>query len=354
MNARIILHAVLVAGTALLLCERCIADTIWIGNLELKNAKVQKIENNEIVYSYNGNDSRRELSRITKLQIDGETVFNEAEMAYDTGKFDAAVDGYQKTIRSTNKPWLKDWSSARLIEAANKSSRFDAAITAYVAMVQKDPALAARYKPALPDAKSTYLDTAVKDIEAALATKLSDEQKLPLLTYLVDIHRLRKDRVAEDKVAAQLDELLAKDPSNPAAAASMVRRKLQTAQKSLDSGDFAKAISEIDQNRALFVDPQQQADALFLIAEARNGIAQKSKSPDDLKDAAIAYMRVVANFKDLPARPHVVECLMKTALIYEQLNDPATAARVFEQITTQFPDDPLAAEAAQNARRLKK
>ena len=72
-----------------------------------------------------------------------------------------------------------------------------------------------------------------------------------------------------------------------------------------------------------------------------------------LKDAALAYMRVVANFKDTPGRPHVADSLYKTGQIEEQLAEPDVAAKVYQQVAEQFPSDPAAALAKQNLDRLK-
>ena len=240
------------------------------------------------------------------------------------------------------------------MEAANKSNRFDAAVTAYITMLQLDPAAASRVKPTIPDATSSYIDTAISQISDALNTQtLNDPQKIALLQFQVDLYAAKKDSKGGDQAAAQLDELLAKDPNNPNAARANARRKLQLANQALDAKKYQDALTAINGSRALFTDPQQQADALFVIAEAREGLATGSTDANTLKDVALCYMRVVADAKDTPGKPHVADSLLKTAQIEEELNDTDAAGKLYQQIADQFPGDPDAATAKQKLTTLK-
>jgi len=334
------------------------ADTLWVGSsgagtgaIQIQNARIIKIEGDTIFFSANGSDSKRELSKVQRLNVDNEPAFNAAEDAFAASKWDAAVDGYQKSLGATTKTWLKDYLTTRLLEAADKSGRFDAAASAYVALVTKDSAASAN-RPAVPAAKSPQLDAAAGAVSAALRNKLNDPQQTALLGFLVEIQRARGDESAEKQAAEKLDEVLARDPNNPAAAQVIARRKIASAQQALAAKDFAKAIAEIESSRAKFTDPQQQADALFIIAQARYGQASAAKDPAALKDAGLSFMRVVANFKDAESRPHVVESLMQTAAIHEQIGEPQTAGQIYNQIAQSYPDDPAANLAKQNAARL--
>jgi hypothetical protein len=131
-------------------------DTLWVGSgggtgaIQVANAKITRIEKDQIFFLTAGREASRELNKVQRLNVDNEPALNAAEEAFAAGKWDQAVDGYQTVIRSTNKPWMKDWSSSRLAEAGAKSGRFDAAATAYVALVTKDPASAAQSRPAVP------------------------------------------------------------------------------------------------------------------------------------------------------------------------------------------------------------
>ena len=66
--------------------------------------------------------------------------------------------------------------------------------------------------------------------------------------------RLRGDGAAEKQASEKLDEILARDPNNPAASQIIARRKLQSAQEALTTKDFPKAISEIESNQQRFTE----------------------------------------------------------------------------------------------------
>jgi TolA-binding protein len=332
----------------------CSADTVFVQGLELDNVAIQGIAQGQLQFqSESGNAAARELTKVLRIHVDGENALNDAEDAYAAGKFSDAVDGYMTTSRSTTKDWLKQYLAPRLVESASKSNRFDAATSAYIAMVQQDPAAAAKLRPQMPASDSTYLDTAISQVNDALGgSRLSDEQRVALLQFQIDLCNTKKDTAGADKASAQLDEILAKDPNNPLAQLANARRKLQAAMSAVSAGKFADAIADIESNKPLFTDPQQQADALYTVAEARMGMADQ-KDATQLKDAALAYMRVVADFKDLPGKPHVADSLLKTAKIEELLSEPDVAARVYQQVAEQFPDDPAATAAQQNLARLK-
>jgi TolA-binding protein len=301
-----------------------------------------------------GNTSQRDLAKVLEIHVDGENAFNDAEDAYASGKFSDAVDGYLTTTHSTTRDWLKDYVVTRLVDAANKANRFDAATTAYIAMVQKSPAAAAHIRPAMPAADSTYLDTAISQVNDALtASGLTDEQSVALLQFQVDLYNTKKDARGADAAEARLDEVLAKDPNNPLAAQANARRKLQAAATALAAKKYQDAIGDIESNKQLFTDPAQQADAMYTIAEARMGLVAGGNDPTALKDVALAYMRVVADFKDTPGKPHVADSLLKTGQIEEQLAEPDVASRVYQQVADQFPSDPAAGVAKQNLDRLK-
>jgi TolA-binding protein len=355
---------VLLPLVALLSGASARADSIRLrsgesGSIDYSGAKIVGIEQGQLLYrTRDGRDNTKELDKVERIDVDGEPALAEAESAFSTDAFDKAVDGYQKVIRSTNKPWLAYWSSRRLQVAAEKTGRFDAAASAYIARVQiEDPNNVPR--PALPSEQSTYLNTAAKDVMTAIGNpKLTDPQRIALLSFLVDLQRARRDTKAADDASNRLDELLAKDPNNPNASRAIAKRKLQSAQAAMDKKDFRGAMNEIESSRAQFTDPVQQADALYLLAEARFQLAAASKQTavqkeGALKDAALAFTRVVAHFRDAPDRPHVTAALMRLAQIEEMLGDAPAARSVYEQLASQYPDDPNAAPARQSADRLR-
>jgi TolA-binding protein len=315
--------------------------------------KVLGIEGESLMYrTSSGNDASRPLSQVSQITLDDEPAFNDAEVAYLAGDFSKAADGYQKTVRATSKEWLKDRSAQRLVEAAGKAGRFDAAVTGYVTLVARSPELATASKPAIPEGKSTFLDTAVKEVEAAMNDgKLKDEQKVLLLSFALELHRARGDNKAAGETAERLLKLSANDASNPAAAAALADLKINLAMLALDEKNYAKALTEIEQNRAIFTEPSQQVEALYIIARAKDGQAAGKADEKTLKDLSLAYMRVVAHGKDVGS-VRVPESLAKTAGFLEQLKQPAQARELYQQVATAYPKSPVAAEAKAAVERL--
>jgi len=128
---------------------------------------------------------------------------------------------------------------------------------------------------------------------------------------------------------------------------------LQLAFLALDQKQYQQAETEINKAAAAIVDPEQQVDALYALAECRAGLAKDD--PAALKDAALAYMRVVARGKSARvASPRVAEALLKTAAIQERLNAPREALLLYNQVVEEFKGTDAATRAAQGASRLGK
>jgi TolA-binding protein len=346
------------------------ADAIWISSggaggggaagaganaLKLDGVKITAIAQGKVQFvAGGGRESVRDVQQIARIQIDDEPALSAAEEALANGKFDAATDGYRKTLDTTAKPWLKQWSAARLVQSATRANRFDAAVTGYVALLLIDPQQASAYKPALPEAKSTYLTTAINDVNAALArAELTAAQKQSLQSFLLELQRARGDKQAAAQTAEQILQSGAASGADPGAGAALARLRLQTAAAALETKDFAKVVSDISANAAVFVEPRDQATALFYLAEARAGLAAQKNDVPSWQDAALAYMRVVAHFEEAEGAPYVARSLLKTAEIQEKLNDPASARTLYEQVVKQYPADPAATAAAAGAQRLK-
>ena len=116
---------------------------------------------------------------------------------------------------------------------------------------------------------------------------------------------------------------------------------------------FDAVITDINSAAALFVTPTDQATALFYLAEAHAGRAAQAESPAAWQDAALAYMRVVAHFKDAAGAPFVARSLLKAAEITEKLNDSPAAIALYRQILQQHPADAAANSARAALERLK-
>jgi TolA-binding protein len=337
------------ASIGLLAVASARADTLWIRSasagggavsvLEIRDVKVTGVEGGKLLFNSAGRDTSRDLAQISKLQVDDEPALSAAENALGSNQFDAATDGYRKALDGASKDWVKTWAAQRLIFAAQRANRFDVAVQGYIALVITDPAIAAASKPALPNGQSSFLATAINQVNTALGdAKLAPPQRQALTTFLLDLQRAKGD---EKAAAATVEQLLKNNP-DPAAGAAIAKLKLDSAAAALKGNDFAKAKAEITSNRAAFTDPKDQAQALLILAEAQAGTANQSNDANAWKDAALAYMRIVAHFPDSPTAP---PALLKTAQIEQKLNDLDAARSLYQQLAKQYPSDPSAAAA---------
>lgn len=353
-------RSLLSASLALLLASSpTLADTIWWGSGAGRGLQAEgrvlrvDLEKQELVYETQGRQVARGLDQIKRLVIDNEPAFNAAEEQFVAAQYDKAAEGYQRALRATTREWLKAFAAIRLADAAGKAGRFDAGVSAYIALVRLNPALAARFKPAVPTRRSTFLDTAVAELTAARGQVSGDAGKQAILSLLLEVHQARKDTAAANATLEELLKLNIGGTDDPAARAALASIRLGQARVAAEAKDWKKVLQTLTDNRGLFSEPAQQADALFLIAEARFQLVDP-KDRNAMLDVALDYMRVVAHFRDVEGRPHVAESLLRTALIHERLGgeDTATALALYKQVAAEFASHPAGAEAKKAIERL--
>jgi TolA-binding protein len=194
----------------------------------------------------------------------------------------------------------------------------------------------------------------------------SVEAKRTLYPYLIELYTKMGDT---QKASAALGELKAlapaqntsaipgigtPEPDNSANAAMAKAAEadiaLTNATNSLASHDYAKVISNINDHSASFVDPDRQAKALYLLAEAK---AATATTPEAWEEAALAYMRVVAHFKSQPNGP-AADALYKTGTIEEKLNKPGEAKLIYNQVINEYKNSKAAEDAKAAVARLNK
>jgi len=127
---------------------------------------------------------------------------------------------------------------------------------------------------------------------------------------------------------------------------------LQMAFLALDQKQYDQAAKTIEGASASFNEPEQQAEALYCLAEAK---AATAKDEASLRDAALAYMRVVARAKTARLNsPRVPDALLKTAAIEEKLGAAKEALLLYQQVADEFKGTDAARSAADGVNRLGK
>lgn len=322
----------IIAISPLLAAGLALGDTVHIsGGLKFEDSQILRIEGNQLIFSRAGREVSREISTITQLEVTNEPAFNQAEAAYVAGSWDKATAAYEKALRATNRDWLRQWASMRLFETADKSGDFPAATTAYIELLRSNPDAAAGRTPTLPDASSTFLQTAAADIERALGGDLNERQRAELLKFLLDIHQKRGDTTQALSAAERLSKLTG-DAATPENRRLLADLKLGLATIALEQKDYPKAVVEIQDNRSVFIEPEQQAQALYILAAAQHRLAGEDQQK--LQDAAIAYMRVLAHF---PKSSQAGPSLVATGEIMEALGNTDKALDIYKQAASEYP-----------------
>jgi TolA-binding protein len=199
---------------------------------------------------------------------------------------------------------------------------------------------------------------AMAEVERGLNdAKLAEGPRQSLLAYQLELARASGDAARARQIADRLGNTPATPnaPGNAAATAAPAVNpalKLQLAFLALDKKDYDAAAKEIQSSAALFVEPEQQVEALYCLAEARAGLAKDDAGSQ--KDVALAYMRVVARAKSGRVQsPRVAESLLKTAAVHEKLKANPEALMLYQQVAEEFKDDAnVARRAADGIARL--
>jgi tetratricopeptide (TPR) repeat protein len=349
-----------VAGAALVVAPFAAAparaDSINAGGLVTSNITIDRIDGNTVYYkTQSGTSNSKTISDKLKISITDEPSLSTAEDAYGAGQWAEATDGYLQTLKSTNKPWLKDYAALRLMAAADKANRFDAAITAWLAMLARNPAQAAAHKPKFPaDPSSTYWKTGLQQLDSAAASERDAGRLTAIRALELEVARGMKD----DAKVAEIANLLTKSGNDGSAGGStsanvqaVVEAQLGLARVAVDKRDFAGAQQRLEQIKPSVTDPNQEADWLWLRAEAQAGqLPTSGGDPAAIDDAALSYMRLVAN---CPNSPKVPQALLKTAALLERSNDKPTALSVYQEVARDYANQPAGKEAERNVDRLK-
>ena len=331
-----------------------LADDLIFGTLASKNVTIEKVEGDRLFYkTQSGTAIDKLIDEKLKVVISDEPNLATAEDTFAAKKWPDAVDAYQKVLRATSKPWLKDFSAVRLLDAGDKSGRFDAVVAAYIHLLGKDPKAAQDLKIKFPeDPNNAYLKTAASQVAAAVAAEKDPTKVLSLDVFGMNIAKAMRDEPARMKYAGELSAGTAAASGgaiDPTALASIVDGKLSMILAAVDKSDFKEARKGLEQVKPSVIDPQQQGEWLWLTAEANSGIAGDTKDAATLKDVAIDYMRVAANF---PAGPRASQALLKTASLMEKLNDTKAALAVYQQVARDFDNQPAGSDAKKSVARL--
>ena len=318
------------------------------------NVAVLAIRGENVVFRTSGGEEReRPLKSVFKLAINSDLALTAAENAYIDKQWDKAIDGYQKVVRGGGDAWKTVYAVPRLLEAAEKTKRFDAALAGYIGLARVDAVAASAIRPALPAKGSKFLDDAAKDLDIAARQAVKAPEKQALLSLLLDVQLARADQTGAEATVDQLLTLAGPNTDDPQLAGMVAGIRLGQARVAFEAKRWLEVTKAIDAAAPRLIDPKLQAEALYLRASAMLGVAKADDKPARM-DAAIAFMRVVAHFADTEGKPFVGQSLLGAADALESVGDINAARTLCEQTIAELPDTPHATEAARRVARFPK
>jgi tetratricopeptide (TPR) repeat protein len=338
---------------SLLIARPLRADSITINTLNYPGVRIDRIEGAQVYYSLNGDFLNKPVGDLVTMSLDDEPDFNAAETAYQQQQWSAATDGYIRAMAGTMRQWLKDWMAPRLLNAANQAGRFDAAVAAWVHIVGQDPAAGAKVRPVLPKTATPDLATAARELNDAAKLAQGDSQvesRRLILGLLLEVQTARQDSAAADAVAQQLQAL--PPPRSAAPAIDAIEREtgLAVARTDLNNHQYDQASALLDSVLPGISDPVEQSQGLLLKAQILEGKAAAHDTPDNWKDAALAYMRLYVRFPREPAAPGA---LVKTAQIEEtHLHEAQAALTLYQKVVNEYKDTVEAGDSSSQINRL--
>lgn len=345
---RLILFATIVLGIA----AAASADSLVINNLSYADVQITSVKLGEIFFTTStGNEVRKPMAQVSKLNLADEPSFNSAEEAFAARDWDKATAGYEKTVRSTRKAWLADWCAVRLLESANKAGRFDAAIKAFIAIAEKSPDSVKTITLNMPKANSAYLPEAATLLNTAANKTKNEMTRNALLKLLVDVNNAKGDTRASEEALERLAQSNATaNPNSSDAQRAQALLKLKGLRTAIAAKDYEKVLQSVEKDSALFSEPADQAEAMLCVADASAGKAAPNTDVEAWKEVAVTYMRVVVN---APTSPQAASALLHVAAIHEtKLGEKQTAIKLYQQIIADFKGQDSARQAEQEIKRL--
>ena len=291
-----------------------------------------------------GREASSPIEEIDYLQITNWPLFSLAEKQQRDGHVRQAALNYERLLKQLAEPKpgqldRRQLLRCRLMRAMDLQGRFDQAVQVYLDIIEQEPSLAERVRPArYPAPGSTFLQTATKSVNAAIKRHGQDEIARSLT-------RWRDSWPSTESRSASGSGPAASQPSGVATADTA--RQLGELQQLIGKGQFDEALKRID--AILKASPGAAgADIFFWQGKALLGRAGKSGSPEadrDRRRAGLAFMRVVIHF---PGHALAPQSLYEAGEICRLSGQKSAAAGLWSELIRSYP---AAAEWVQRAKK---
>jgi len=237
--------------------------------------------------------------------------FNQGERFAAAGEPDRAIIRYRRTLRLSETFW-SDLIASRLLVACDRADRLDQATLNFIRVVRGEwsgPETAVRLIPKkIPATPTPEAMRAIEHLEAAIAARPPEEQRLPLELARFEI----LSRVGDDRTLEAARAVASMRIPEPQRCERVYAIQLSSLIK-LGEDQFGAEEYEI-LDRAIEDCPQALLPS-FLLFRGRM-LLSKAESRDDIIRATWPFMRVVAH---MPDDPRAADGLYETAVALEHI-----------------------------------
>jgi len=291
-----------------------------------------------------------ELANVSVLDVQallvdtagGVSDLNQAEIYIDKGQPPQAVLRYERALRSTKGFW-KELVRVRLLQACDQAGYLDKTVTQWLAVLKRDPALAAELLPgSIPPTRTRAVNRALSKIEDASA-KTTDEAARRLMNLLLfSIH----ERLGDDAADGLAERIAASLLTGPLATVPAYGIKIDALGHLFGMKRVAQVLTGLD--IALRDCPKGSMPELLLFKG--EVLYATARGREDYIRSGWAFMRVPIHFPDDPL---TAAALLGAARAHEKIGAPEKAAELLREcLAVKSSDAKTRAAAAKALERL--
>jgi tetratricopeptide (TPR) repeat protein len=350
---------ILLAALALASASACGDDVTVKGFPPYSDAKINGIEDGQLLFETNGQTVRKALDAIAKMHITGQDNLNEAEDLMAKGNVADAIKAYDLAVdRAGDVDWLKQLAVARRLKALGQApDKIDRAVTEWLALL--DQTKGAKFAITLRPTKLAVKGSkANDDAIAALESKEGESgAEGPALSairrLLADLYQAQGNADKAKAMAAKMGgkpvagqtPQTGDNPHTPAASGGSPEELLQTAESQIGHGNADQALTSLKGSLQQFT-VNELPKALMLMGKAQMEMAKTAKGEQakELLDAAgLNFMRVVTFYPTITEVP--AEAGYLAGKVSLELGNRSAARAAFNRVRERYNGSPFAAQA---------
>lgn len=327
------------------------------GRRPMDNIRITGVHAGVLAYRLpDGQETTQELAQVEWIAFNRWPLFNLAEKQRTAGEFRLAANTYEKVLDVLHQQsgaarpvQPADWARedlallvrCRMIEAYDRSNRFDLAVQSYLDVVRRMPEVTRSLRPgSIPPPQSSFLRAARAHVEQAVARSRDEDFRSQMREWL---HAWPDP--AASKTESGADAATGNDEASfhgrgrgPAdnAPGWAFHQALENVAAHIAEENYLEALSRLDELRRQW--RQRPAVWYYWRGRALQGRASSLPGEDrrtTLILGGLAYLRVVIHFPEDERAP---ESLYRAGAICDELGIRERAATLWSDLRQRWPE----------------